>query len=402
MLQSGKLVFATAAALAAWVPMAAFPGSGPLRAEQASGANLSKFVNGLPTNPNFFPIAVWLQQPKNARAFKAIGVNTFVGLWHPPTAEGLAQFEREGIHLVLEQTPAALTLKHSPAIRGWLQADEPDNAQPDGRGGHGECVPPEEVVRRYAEIRSRDPTRPVYLGFGQGVANPFWYGRGAKCSAMPPEAYYRIASQGADIVAFDIYPVAEVRQTHVIGRLDLVGRGVANLKRWVPPGTPIWADIETTHIYNPERRPLPAEIYSEVWIAIILGANGINYFVHEWKPSFREDGVFRYPDVVAEIAKINAQLNTFAPVLNSASVPNGIGIQAATEISAIVKSDGGTTYIFAANMEKTKATARLTLPDRINGQVLVLGEDRSMTLVGGAFEDTFEPYGIHLYQLRAE
>jgi hypothetical protein len=25
-----------------------------------------------------------------------------------------------------------------------------------------------------------------------------------------------------------------------------------------------------------------------------------------------------------------------------------------------------------------------------------------MTLVGGAFEDTFEPYGIHLYQLRAE
>ncbi len=36
------------------------------------------FPNGLPADPNFFPIAVWLQQPVYASKFKAIGINTFV------------------------------------------------------------------------------------------------------------------------------------------------------------------------------------------------------------------------------------------------------------------------------------------------------------------------------------
>jgi hypothetical protein len=32
-------------------------------------------------DPSFFPIAVWLQDPSRAPAYKEIGINVYVGLW---------------------------------------------------------------------------------------------------------------------------------------------------------------------------------------------------------------------------------------------------------------------------------------------------------------------------------
>jgi hypothetical protein len=48
------------------------------------------YENGFPTDPGFFPIGVWLQSPANAPEYKAIGINTFVGLWEGPTELQLA------------------------------------------------------------------------------------------------------------------------------------------------------------------------------------------------------------------------------------------------------------------------------------------------------------------------
>jgi len=360
-----------------------------------------EFVNGLPKDAGFFPIAVWLQQPSSAANFADMGINTFIGLWRPPTEAGLAEIERHGLHLIVQQTPEAIALLDKRVIRGWLHVDEPDNAQPTGGGGHGDCIGPEDVVQAYGKIRAVDATRPVYLNFGQAVANPRWYGRGAKCSMITPKDYYTAASRGADIVAFDIYPAAETRQSHVMGRLDLVGRGVANLKAWSPPGQPVWAAIETTHINNPSRRPSPQEVGSEVWMALIHGASGITYFVHEWKPSFREDGVFRYPDTVDEIRRINAQIANLAAVLNSATVPTGVSIDAPIEIAAMMKRHGADTYVFAVNMERRGAEARLALADVKGGRALVVGEDRFVDLNGGSIEDRFEAYAVHIYRIPA-
>jgi hypothetical protein len=217
-----------------------------------------------------------------------------------------------------------------------------------------------------------------------------------------PQDYYTPASRGADIVAFDIYPVVETRQAHAIGKLDLVGRGVANLKAWSPPGQPVWAAIETTHINNPSRRPLPHEVRSEVWMALIHGASGITYFVHEWKPSFREDGVFRYPDTVEEIRRINTQIRSLAPVLNSATVPMGVRVDAPAEIATMVKRYGTDTYIFAVNMERKAAKARLVLSSPAAGHALVLGEERTLNLNSGGIEDEFGEYAVHLYKISGE
>jgi hypothetical protein len=361
-----------------------------------------QFANGFPADPGFFPIGVWLQNPDKAAVYRAMGVNTFIGLWKTPTADQLAQLDAQGLHLIVEQTTAARALPNAHVIRGWMQIDEPDNAQPDGRGGYGDCILPDEIVRRYEELKSFDPTRPIFLNFGQAVANAQWIGRGTKCSRIATQTYYTASSRGADIVAFDIYPAAEDRQAHVKGKLELVGQGVANLKSWAAPGQPVWNAIETTHIFNPSRRPLPDEIRSQVWMSLIHGSSGIFYFAHEWKPSFREDGVFRYPDVVEELTRTNAQIKALAPVLNSPTLPGTVKVEAPVEIATMMKRHGDAHYIFAVNMQKKAAKVRLTISPLSGGSAVVVGEDRLIEIRGAVIEDEFSEYGVRIYKVQAK
>src|SRR5262245_58346675 len=134
-------------------------------------------------------------------------------------------------------------------------------------------------------------------------------------------------------------------------------------------------------------------------MALIHVAAGITYFVHEWKPSFREDGVFRYPDTVDEIRRINAQVRSLASVLKSATVPMGVSVDAPVEIATMVKRHSADTYVFAVNMEKRAATARLAMPNAVGDHAIVLGEDRTLNLNSGALEDQFGPFAVHLYKI---
>ena len=51
-------------------------------------------------DPNFFPIAVWLQNPNNAGRFKEAGINLYVGLYRGPTAEQLEILRKHGMHVI--------------------------------------------------------------------------------------------------------------------------------------------------------------------------------------------------------------------------------------------------------------------------------------------------------------
>jgi len=47
----------------------------------------AQWKNGPPHGSDFFPIAVWLQNPRNAERYKQAGINTYVALWRGPTQE---------------------------------------------------------------------------------------------------------------------------------------------------------------------------------------------------------------------------------------------------------------------------------------------------------------------------
>ena len=126
------------------------------------------------------------------------------------------------------------------------------------------------------------------------------------------------------------------------------------------------------------------------------------YFVHQFKPTFREDGIFNYPDLVSGVTQINAQVSALAPVLNSPTVSNGVTATSSVTsvpIDTMVKQYGGFTYVFSVAMRNTATTGTFSMPGMTSGTVEVLGEGRQVTIANGKFQDAFAGYAVHLYKI---
>src|SRR5204863_8168960 len=121
--------------------------------------------------PDFFTLAVWLQEPPNAARYQAAGINLYVGLWKGPTEEQLAELKKHGMHVICAQNAVGLRHKDDATIVGWMHGDEPDNAQSLGRGkGYGPPVLPATIVENDGKLQKADPSRPVLLNLRPGVA----------------------------------------------------------------------------------------------------------------------------------------------------------------------------------------------------------------------------------------
>src|SRR5215204_816224 len=95
------------------------------------------------SDPAFFPIGVWLQNPARAPEYRKIGINLYVGLWRGATEAQLAELKKHGMKVICSQNRAGLDHLDDPTILGWMHGDEPDNAQSLGKGkGYGPPVLP--------------------------------------------------------------------------------------------------------------------------------------------------------------------------------------------------------------------------------------------------------------------
>lgn len=357
-------------------------------------AHAQTYPNGFPTDPGFFPIGVWLQSPARAANYKAIGINTFVGLHEGPTEPQLADLARHNMFTVAFQNEIGLKSNNRGVIKAWLYPDEPDNAQPDGPGKYGPCIPAVEVARRIREMKARDSTRPVLINFGPGLVNEFWPGRG---SCTGDNAYYGIAGKDAGILSFDIYPVSGVTEPQVKGKLEYVPRGVTKLANLASPQQRVWTVLETTSL-SPPARVTPDQLRSTVWMSLIHGAKGIVYFAHEFTP-FREDAIFRYSEIVDEVKKTNIMIALLAPVLNSPDVAGKVTIQSTAPIAAMVKQHDNVLYIFAAGMTSAPARSRISIAGINRAEADVIGENRSAPISQGVMEEFFTGYGVHVYAI---
>src|SRR5947208_3188863 len=87
-------------------------------AEGDTHSKYARWENGPMADPNFFPIAVWVQSPKNAARYKAAGINVYVGLWRGPTEEQLQTLKEAGMRLICAQNSTGLSNKDNPLIIG--------------------------------------------------------------------------------------------------------------------------------------------------------------------------------------------------------------------------------------------------------------------------------------------
>ncbi len=370
-------------------------------AADASGGPYARWSRGPADDPNFFPIAVWLQNPAKAGRYREAGFNLYVGLWRGPTDEQLSALKQAGMRVICRQNEVGLRHIEDPTIAGWMHQDEPDNAQSLGEGkGWGPPVPPEKIVAGYERIRAADPSRPVLLNLGQAVAWDGWHGRGVR--SRHPEDYPEYV-KGCDIASFDIYPVTHANR-EVAGNLWYVARGVERLKKWTQENQVVWNCIECTHVQNAEHKPTPQQVRCEVWMSLIHGSMGLVYFVHEWQPKFDESALLSDPVMLAAVTQINRQIRELTPVLNSPTTAQAAPVVSAdSPIAIMVKRYGGATYLFAVAMREVGTVAQFSLSG-LSGQqtVAVLGEDRTLRSKDGEFADEFKPWDVHLYRITSE
>ncbi len=351
-------------------------------------------------DPNFFPIAVCVQAPANAARYRAAGINVYAGLWRGPNEAQLAELKQHGMRVICAQNETALEHKDDPLILAWMHGDEPDNAQAlRGGRGYGPPILPAKIEEDYLRIKAADPSRPVLLNLGQGVAWDNYIGRGVRRNH--PEDYPGCL-KGCDIASFDIYPACH-DNPEVAGKLWFVADGVSRLKKWTTDRQQVWNCMECTHIENPAAKATPHQVKAEVWMSLVRGSRGLIYFVHQFKPELIEAGLLADAEMLAEVSKVNRQIHELAPVLNSPSVSDVLTVtSSATDVpvEAVLKRHAGTQYVFAVAMRDgaTRATFRVA---GLTGatQAEVLGEDRRVDLRDGAFQDDFRPWEVHLYRI---
>jgi hypothetical protein len=394
-----KALIVILASLVAGLGLAA-PGN-PVRSP--GGPAYGRWEHGPPADPAYFPIAVWLQDPANALRYKAAGINLYVGLWTGPTEEQLAALKAAGMPVICEQNALGLAHRSDPTIVGWMHGDEPDNAQEvtdpvTGKRSYGPPILPQKIVAEYETMRTADPTRPVMLNLGQGVANDAWVGRGPGASLTDYPAYI----QGSDIASFDVYPVAGLGKLDGADYLWYVAKGVERLGRWSGGRQIVWNCLECTRISNETGRATPHQVRAEAWMALIHGSTGLIYFAHQFKPSFDEHALLDDPDMLPAVTALNHQIRSLAPVLNSPTVDAATvrSSRADCPIDAMVKRRHGATYLFAVGMRNHSSRGSFTLRDLpARSTAEVIGENRRLSVRHGRFEDAFGPYDVHLYRI---
>ena len=354
-----------------------------------------------PWDPNFFPIGVWMQNPSPSvmEQYKSIGVNTYVSLSSGGLNESLYNTLKEyDMKAITGQNRYARENmdKAEEVILAWLQEDEPDIARFTPDWWPLPPITPEEIHKRYTEFKKYNQTIPVYMNLSQGVANPSWTGRGVDSfyTYMYPEY-----AKGADILSFDIYCVNDGYD------LSYIAKGVENLYNYSDGKQPVWAFVETTKFNEGNvGRPAPEQVKAQVWIALVHGAKGIEYFCHQFSPEFVEAGPLHedYADIKEMMASINAQVTELAPVLNSPDTSGFASVESSNSevtVDFITKEYEGAQYIFSVGMQADSTTATFHIDG--GGFVEVLGENRIIEVSDGKFSDKFEPHGVHLYRVRS-
>src|SRR5689334_6906539 len=76
-----------------------------------------RWPHGPPSDPSFFLLTVWLQNPMNVDRFKEVGINFFTGLNQGPTDGQLAELAAAGLPVICEQGGVWQSHLQEPTIR---------------------------------------------------------------------------------------------------------------------------------------------------------------------------------------------------------------------------------------------------------------------------------------------
>lgn len=394
-------------------------------AARASGVSLrpvdggpdyyARFADALPTDPAFFPVAVWFDgvaSRTDTDADQALGLNTYVLL---TDNSDLGAVRAAGMHAILAWRPGAGD------AAGYFLADEADMWAGPGDAawtghlpGQGDPCSPQEARCGYTVQRTLLDSAPadklLMANFGKGVT--FW--------ETDREAARFVS--GPDVVSADNYWFTDTNicgmgegslllgRRHALAaeecrRAANYGRTVDRVRSLVRPrgSKPVWAFVEVGHPSSESSAPTitPAQVRAAVWSSIIHGARGIVYFNHSFGGSCVSADVLRDPcgDAVRPmVTRVDATIRRLAPVLNAPFVDGLVTTHDGVDVA--VKLYDGHFYVLAGSTRPGDRTVTLEFACGDPRSAEVLDEHRSVPIRDGHLQDGFAGAdAVHLYRV---
>ncbi len=401
------------------------------------------------SNPNFFPILVWLSDPNHASALAALGINTYFGMFaNPGSINTAAAAGMSVIAQANEWSPAEVQAETSGRdnVVAWIPIDEPDLN-----------IAHSAYMSQVSGLKALNDGRMIITNFAHGIRRTVYWS--ASTGGGFTQMHDAMAENDAACVDQYCYTSPGIRGDP--GPQGIVDNfnypSLHNGTSYLWPGAyqdyakanqaaaygwqakalrsfyedkglqrPVWVTVETQMPYLTEANRdiiLYAEIKGAVWSAIVNEARGIMYFQHNGfygEPGTTTPGSYPEidpntgaavdnstmslvdgpPGLAAAVLAINTQIQSLAPVLNSQSFVFNFG---ATGIETMLKGRDGFAYIFATkSVMGTTGSKTFTLTGSgITGtNVEVVGEARNLTVSGGQFSDTFaNEYSVHIYKI---
>ena len=264
-------------------------------------------------------------------------------------------------------------VKEHPAFLAWYLADEPKGAE--------FCA---ELRKVYSLLKELDPHHPViHLDFtAEGCINK-------------REGY-------ADLHILDMYPHPlkdggwQRSISSVLHSMKLVNETVAPYGTWFCPQA-FLAGLSS----GKSRSLTYREIRGMVYGTIVHGATGIVPYkigdpAQKYYQPFRNSGIFVSPDMhLGYLKGIGPELKALEGMLLE---PEKLPVSTSTHyIIAMRKKYNNKEYIVAVNSMPDTLKCTISGKDLADGTYQVVGENRTVTVKNGKFNDSFEAHTAHIY-----
>ena len=297
-----------------------------------------------------------------------------------------------------------MACRDAPGLLVWELEDEPNirDPGPEDKGKPHRDLPyrvgPERFKPVYDLIKRLDPVHPVSINLAYGY--------------LKDHQDYRDVT---DIQSGDVYPLPAWPLAHVAQFADSVMKGQA--------GKPGWMWIQMAHLQAPghvhengvvERTPTITEVRCMTYMAVAHGISGVEYFsFHFSGPGWDWWINQSEPAYWAQWADLTAELRLLTPYLLAPKIP-GLEVEIIegpkaprefgyTALHLSLRRVETGYFLIAVNGFKSPIKARFTVPVPADGLAsdgaAVRFEHRLVAVKDGVFEDAFEPYAVHLYEL---
>jgi len=344
--------------------------------------------------------------------------------------------------------------KDHPGMLAWFWMDEPDLYQK--AGSYIEPI----TTREWTTLcHQYDTNHPVWVNLLGGPHSPtateYNKSIGVDWLFETNEHVFGRKTLMADIVGFDYYPYEYTTKqvgailSDFMATLDRVRWGNADL-------IPTVIFIESQDVRDPDAEghsqpygywlaggpykwtpdPEPRMIRNELWLSIIHGAKAISFFHYFCPiPANIQTVLMEFKDDVTTLTPVicsqeNAGSAVGVVATNATGDPNDPKYLTNPRIDMTTRAYGDpgeeVIYIFAAdlrdligatpadrvvgdgydrvfNYSPDVVSARFTVEGLLPGTTIqVYGESRTIISGDGYFDDTFDPYGVHIYMIGAE